>query len=306
LTPWQKEHLLYLEKTGQVDPTIQLEEEEEIEEATDEVEVSEEIQEETDERVSFADRLPKIKEYRSKKLYQRLFLLILLFLLPLLGTLYYISPLSKVSAITVVGNQKVPTETIVTESNLKNDESLWAQFFKRKTTVQQIKEKAPRVENATIQIVHWNQLQINVTEYQEVAWLVEGKEYLPILASGYVIQEPQKEAGQDKVIFEGFKDKKVILRALKAYDKLPKEIQEGISQVKYAPTKSNDQLLNLYMNDGNQVIVNISNMSSQMEYYPQVAKEMDKKGVIDMEVGIFAYPYQVSESTTETEAEEKE
>jgi hypothetical protein len=25
-----------------------------------------------------------------------------------------------------------------------------------------------------------------------------------------------------------------------------------------------------------------------------------------MEVGIFAYPYQVSESTTETEAEEKE
>lgn len=305
MTPWQKEHLLYLEKTGQVDPTIQLEEEE-IEEATDEVEVSEEIQEETDERVSFADRLPKIKEYRSKKLYQRLFLLILLFLFPLLGTLYYISPLSKVSAITVVGNQKVPTETIVNESNLKNDESLWAQFFNRKTTVQQIKEKAPRVENATIQIVHWNQLQINVTEYQEVAWLVEGKEYLPILASGYVIQEPQKEAGQDKVIFEGFKDKKVILRALKAYDKLPKEIQEGISQVKYAPTKSNDQLLNLYMNDGNQVIVNISNMSSQMEYYPQVAKEMDKKGVIDMEVGIFAYPYQVSESTTETEAEEKE
>jgi len=305
LTPWQKEHLLYLEKTGQVDSTIQLEEEEKIEESTDEVEVSEEIQEESDERVSFADRLPKIKEYRSKKLYQRLFLLILLFLLPLLGTLYYISPLSKVSAITVMGNQKVPTETIVNESNLKNDESLWAQFFNRKTTVQQIKEKAPRVEHATIQIVHWNQLQINVTEYQEVAWLVEGKEYLPILASGYVIQEPQKEAGQDKVIFEGFKDKKVILRTLKAYDKLPKEIQEGISQVKYAPTKSNDQLLNLYMNDGNQVIVNISNMSSQMEYYPQVAKEMDKKGVIDMEVGIFAYPYQVSESTIETTAEEK-
>ncbi|HPJ00555.1 MAG TPA: FtsQ-type POTRA domain-containing protein [Enterococcus sp.] len=305
MTPWQKEHLLYLEKTGQVDSTIQLEEEEKIEESTDEVEVSEEIQEESDERVSFADRLPKIKEYRSKKLYQRLFLLILLFLLPLLGTLYYISPLSKVSAITVMGNQKVPTETIVNESNLKNDESLWAQFFNRKTTVQQIKEKAPRVEHATIQIVHWNQLQINVTEYQEVAWLVEGKEYLPILASGYVIQEPQKEAGQDKVIFEGFKDKKVILRTLKAYDKLPKEIQEGISQVKYAPTKSNDQLLNLYMNDGNQVIVNISNMSSQMEYYPQVAKEMDKKGVIDMEVGIFAYPYQVSESTIETTAEEK-
>lgn len=305
MTPWQKEHLLYLEKTGQVDSTIQLEEEEKIEESTDEVEVSEEIQEESDERVSFADRLPKIKEYRSKKLYQRLLLLILLFLLPLLGTLYYISPLSKVSAITVMGNQKVPTETIVNESNLKNDESLWAQFFNRKTTVQQIKEKAPRVEHATIQIVHWNQLQINVTEYQEVAWLVEGKEYLPILASGYVIQEPQKEAGQGKVIFEGFKDKKVILRTLKAYDKLPKEIQEGISQVKYAPTKSNDQLLNLYMNDGNQVIVNISNMSSQMEYYPQVAKEMDKKGVIDMEVGIFAYPYQVSESTIETTAEEK-
>jgi len=47
-------------------------------------------------------------------------------------------------------------------------------------------------------------------------------------------------------------------------------------------------------------------MSSQMKYYPQVAKEMDEKGVIDMEVGIFAYPYQTSESTTETTAVEKE
>lgn len=283
---------------------MELEEEEELEDLEEIEEVTEE--EEIDERVSFADRLPKIKEYRSKKLYQRLILLILLFLIPLLGTLYYISPLSKVADITVVGNQKVPAESILNESNLKRDESLWTQFLNRRQTVKQIKEKAPRVEDASIRIVHWNQLQISVTEYQEVAWLVKGKEYLPILASGYIIQEPQKEAGQDKVIFEGFTDEKVILRTLRAYDNLPKEIQEGISQVKYAPSKSNDQLLNLYMNDGNQVIVNISNMSSQMKYYPQVAKEMDEKGVIDMEVGIFAYLYQTSESTTETTAVEKE
>ncbi|MBA0948564.1 cell division protein FtsQ, partial [Enterococcus gallinarum] len=58
--------------------------------------------------------------------------------------------------------------------------------------------------------------------------------------------------------------------------------------------ESNKNLIQLNMNDGNQVIVNIQNLASQMKYYPQVAKEMKEKGVIDMEVGIFSYPYSES------------
>ncbi len=54
------------------------------------------------------------------------------------------------------------------------------------------------------------------------------------------------------------------------------------------------------MNDGNQVIVNINNLANQMKYYSQVAKDMDEKGVIDMEVGIFSHPYGSTQETEES------
>jgi hypothetical protein len=39
---------------------------------------------------------------------------------------------------------------------------------------------------------------------------------------------------------------------------------------------------NVYMNDGNRVIVNISDLSEKMAYYSQVAEQMDKPGIVDM------------------------
>ena len=72
-----------------------------------------------------------------------------------------------------------------------------------------------------------------------------------------------------------------------SYNKLPQEIKQGISEIKYAPSKTNKDLINVYMNDGNRVIVNISDLSEKMAYYSQVAEQMDKPGIVDMEVGIF-------------------
>lgn len=232
-------------------------------------------------------------------MYRRLGLLLLLFFLPLIATIYYISPLNSVSKITVEGNQKVTSEQILKESDLQVHESLWQQYFDREVAEKNIISESTRIKSADITLVHLNQLNIKVEEYEEIALLVKGQTYLPILETGQVIDEPQEEADKNKLIFEDFSDESKILKTLEEYQKLAKEIQEGISQVKYAPSKNNDQLLTLYMNDGNQVIVNISNLASQMKYYPQVAKEMDEKGIIDMEVGIFAYPYPTSESTNE-------
>ncbi len=59
------------------------------------------------------------------------------------------------------------------------------------------------------------------------------------------------------------------------------------------------------MNDGNQVILNINNLANQMKYYSQVAKDMDEKGVIDMEVGIYSYPYSSTQETAESDSTEE-
>lgn len=317
LTPWQKEHLLYLESQG-IDPEIAEEPETEIlldktldsfeEEALDAPNEKDEgnSQSTIDKPFSFSDHLPNFKAYRDKKLRKRLLILVVIFLVPLLGSLYYISPLSKVSAVVVAENPLTPKEVLIESSQIVKDERLWPQFFARQRIATAIEKANPRVKKATITLQQWNQLHLHVEEYSESAYLVKGNDYLPILENGTILQEPQKEVTKGRVIVENFTDETLILETLKQYKELPEEIQDAISQITYAPSKKNEELLTIFMNDGNQVIVGISKLADHMKYYLQVAKEMSEKGVIDMEVGIYSYSYPSNETEEEENTESSE
>lgn len=317
LTPWQKEHLLYLESQG-IDPEIAEEPETEIlldktldsfeEEALDASNEKDEgnSQSTIDKPFSFSDHLPNFKAYRDKKLRKRLLILVVIFLVPLLGSLYYISPLSKVSAVVVAENPLTPKEALIESSQIVKNERLWPQFFARQRIATAIEKANPRVKKATITLQQWNQLHLHVEEYSESAYLVKGNDYLPILENGTILQEPQKEVTKGRVIVENFTDETLILETLKQYKELPEEIQDAISQITYAPSKKNEELLTIFMNDGNQVIVGISKLADHMKYYLQVAKEMSEKGVIDMEVGIYSYSYPSNETEEEENTESSE
>ena len=317
LTPWQKEHLLYLESQG-IDPEIAEEPETEIlldktldsfeEEALDAPNEKDEgnSQSTIDKPFSFSDHLPNFKAYRDKKLRKRLLILVVIFLVPLLGSLYYISPLSKVSAVVVAENPLTPKEALIESSQIVKNERLWPQFFARQRIATAIEKANPRVKKATITLQQWNQLHLHVEEYSESAYLVKGNDYLPILENGTILQEPQKEVTKGRVIVENFTDETLILETLKQYKELPEEIQDAISQITYAPSKNNEELLTIFMNDGNQVIVGISKLADHMKYYLQVAKEMSEKGVIDMEVGIYSYSYPSNETEKEENTESSE
>ncbi len=317
LTPWQKEHLLYLESQG-IDPEIAEEPETEIlldktldsfeEEALDAPNEKDEgnSQSTIDKPFSFSDHLPNFKAYRDKKLRKRLLILVVIFLVPLLGSLYYISPLSKVSAVVVAENPLTPKEALIESSQIVKDERLWPQFFARQRIATAIEKANPRVKKATITLQQWNQLHLHVEEYSESAYLVKGNDYLPILENGTILQEPQKEVTKGRVIVENFTDETLILETLKQYKELPEEIQDAISQITYAPSKKNEELLTIFMNDGNQVIVGISKLADHMKYYLQVAKEMSEEGVIDMEVGIYSYSYPSNETEEEENTESSE
>ena len=317
LTPWQKEHLLYLESQG-IDPEIAEEPETEIlldktldsfeKEALDASNEKDEgnSQSTIDKPFSFSDHLPNFKAYRDKKLRNRLLILVVIFLVPLLGSLYYISPLSKVSAVVVAENPLTPKEALIESSQIVKNERLWPQFFARQRIATAIEKANPRVKKATITLQQWNQLHLHVEEYSESAYLVKGNDYLPILENGTILQEPRKEVTKGRVIVENFTDETLILETLKQYKELPEEIQDAISQITYAPSKNNEELLTIFMNDGNQVIVGISKLADHMKYYLQVAKEMSEKGVIDMEVGIYSYSYPSNETEEEENTESSE
>lgn len=229
-----------------------------------------------------------------------------IFLIPLAGASYYISPLSNLSGVKVKVQENVPKEKILASADFSIGERLWPQFFNRQVAAEKVTKENPRIKSTTVSLENWNHLLIEVNEFAEVAYLVKGNQYLPILENGKIIQEPIKNIDNRYVILEGFSKEPVILETIEEYEKLPSEIQDSISQIKLTPSEKNAELMTLFMNDGNQVFVNISDFSKQMKYYLQVAKEMKEKGIVDMEVGIYTYPYskKEEEKTENSQTEE--
>lgn len=252
---------------------------------------------------SFLERLPNIRHERNRRLVRRSSILIGLFAIPALLLLYYISPLGKLGGVSVKGNEKISTEIIKKELNFTVGDNLWSQYFDRKDHVKNLKKQELQIENAEIHINGFNHFEVQVKEYPEVAYLESNGKYSPVISSGKIIPIEVEKSNGELPILESFTGSKRILKVLEGYKELSGEVKQGISQIKYAPTSENKELLEIFMNDGNKVLVSINDLGSKMKYYPQIAKEMsDKqiKGVVDMEAGIYSYPYEENSATEDS------
>ncbi|BDQ45768.1 MULTISPECIES: cell division protein FtsQ/DivIB [Enterococcus] len=308
LTPWQKQNQEYLKKQAEEAASKGENEQAEViitlQEQSQEEPQQHLPQETVEEEEHFADRLPNVKKTRNKRLYRRL-----AFILTCLGTailvaLYFVSPLSRLSEVTVSGNKSVESQAIIQQSKLETGSGLWEQYSNRNYFSANIQKKFPIIKKANIKLNGINSFKIDIQEYQIVALAATKGGYHPILENGKTLAETTKAAESGKPIFENFKEDKLIPELMASYNKLPQEIKQGISEIKYAPSKTNKDLINVYMNDGNRVIVNISDLSEKMAYYSQVAEQMDKPGIVDMEVGIFSYPYEKESEETGSEVSE--
>lgn len=318
LTPWQKENLEYMKKQGDnpiwqpsllkrnaKDTTAQATEANKTEGHAEEddtdvfIETNLESEKKKPSYESFADRLPNIKKQRNYRLYRRLTLIVSILLSAVLIALYFVSPLSKLENIKVVGSTNTDSKTIIKHSGLTEGKGIWEQLWDRSLYEKKIQRAVPRVRDANISLSGINSVEIKVNEYKVVALESDGEKYHPILENGKILDETLNVAESGKPIFENFQDESLIKELMLSYTELSSEIKHGISEIKYAPSAVNKELVNLYMNDGNRVLVNIPQLSEKMSYYPQVAKQMEQAGIIDMEVGIFSYPYG-NESTTES------
>jgi cell division protein FtsQ len=326
LTPWQKANRMYLNRkskkkseTENDDPDQTMNESEEPEETgkteeqaketavihTEQEENEQESRENGPYNGSFVKRLPNLKSQRNKVLIRRLSLIISILLIPLLFFIYYVSPYSKLAAVDVSGNTVVSSQEVKESANLTLGRNFWPQYWHKQEHIDRLKEEQPRIKDASIKISSMNHFKLTVSEYKEVALVAKNNDYSPVLENGTVLDEKVENPTKNLPILEGFDSDKKIKQLMEQYNKLSSELQKAISEIKYTPTSSNKNLLLLYMNDGNQVIINITNLPDQMKFYSQVAKEMDEKGTIDMEVGIFSYPNESTEETGQTEQTEQ-
>ena len=234
---------------------------------------------------------PKSHEaFLTKKVRTQLYVVVTILSIALLITLYYMTPLSSLEKINVVGNATVSTQEVIQKSQFKTGQRLWHQYFARDKAVARI-DRLPGVKSVSISLNHWNQLTIRLTEYPVVGYAsVDKIKYSPILSDGTIVTSQVANKKPDGILYTGFKQGSFLSSVIKAYQKVPENVRKLVTQITATPTKSNPQLVTLYMKDGNQVKIDGTQMS-KLKYYPQVASQMSNTGVIDMEVGIYSYPY---------------
>ncbi|MDR1521280.1 MAG: FtsQ-type POTRA domain-containing protein [Streptococcaceae bacterium] len=243
---------------------------------------------------SFQERLPKLKRQRNKKLIKQLLLIFSVFIFSILFMLYFISPFSKLEKIKVRGVVNLSKAEIIKASKLAKNKGILKQFFKKSTYERNIKKFSPRVSFAKIKISGINQFIIEVAEYREAAYEVDQKsqKYRPILSTGRLMNESIEKPKADLPKLKNFnKNKKEILSVMKQCSKLKDSLRSLITYITLTPTSFNPNLVILSMKDGNEVKISSENISSRLNFYPNIVKKMRKNGVINMEVGAYSYPF---------------
>lgn len=252
--------------------------------------------------VSLEDRLPKLKEQRKKRANRRLIILLFLFFLFVSGFIYVQSPYSRVGEINVKGNKFLTSEKIRKESGL-TEKTIVLNI--RKSEIEKQLLQLPEVKKAIIQISFPNQINIEVKEYNQLAYkFTDGRAKL-ILENGHTSNSQSTEPAPFLKKFDEKQPLNMIVKQLKA---MPIEIRQSISEIVLSPKKTDPSSIVAYMNDGNEVRATIRTFAQKMVYYPELVKQLDpnEKGVIDLEVGFFFKSYQSLEAKKKGSSKEKQ
>lgn len=241
-------------------------------------------------RPVYDQNLPKLKKKRKQRLKKHEKVLLTIFTTIAMVTLYFILPFSRVTSVKINNTYPESKDEILQATGLRYYESLFVVWPKAEQIKQQVKQKVPSVKTVEV-LFQGSHITINAKEYPMVGYFKKGSHYYRLTSFGAVsIQELKSTSGKYPV-FYGFRKAKVLKMTAQKYMQLPAEIKQGISEIHAIPSKVDPQKIKLYMNDGNQVIAKASTFGQKMKYYSNISANMEKPGIVDLEVGAYSYPY---------------
>lgn len=221
---------------------------------------------------------------------------------------YFISPLSKVGAITIVGTQHVYDQTVLEESAIKNGDSVIQTAQNMEEVGKKITENIPQISETSIAISGFNEVVINVEEFGTVAYIAQEGSYLRVLENGKVLDDVYAVSLGNQPVLSNFTEGQALDLMIEELSLLEEPILNLISEVELVEHRTNPLFIQVYMNNGNRVLSSIPSFSEKIPYYPQlVAAVSGQKGVFDMEVGVYFIPFMDGEEINEeTEVDESE
>ena len=215
--------------------------------------------------------------------------ILFLSLLLLVVSAYLLSPYATMKDIRVEGTVQTTADDIRQASGIQDSDYTINLLLDKTKYEEQIKSNY-WVESAQLVYQFPTKFTIKVKEYDIVAYYVSGESHYPILSSGQLETSSVSLVSlPETYISVLFNDSEQIKTFTSELSQISPELKSAIQKVELAPSKVTSDLIRLTMNDSDEVLVPLSEMSKKLSYYSKIKPQLSEPSVIDMEAGIYSY-----------------
>ena len=215
--------------------------------------------------------------------------ILFLSLLLLVVSAYLLSPYATMKDIRVEGTVQTTDDDIRQASGIQDSDYTINLLLDKAKYEEQIKSNY-WVESAQLVYQFPTKFTIKVKEYDIVAYYVSGESHYPILSSGQLETSSVSLVSlPETYISVLFNDSEQIKTFTSELSQISPELKSAIQKVELAPSKVTSDLIRLTMNDSDEVLVPLSEMSKKLPYYSKIKPQLSEPSVIDMEAGIYSY-----------------
>ncbi|RSI79658.1 Cell division protein DivIB [Streptococcus mitis] len=215
--------------------------------------------------------------------------ILFLSLLVLVVSAYLLSPYATMKDIRVEGTVQTTADDIRQASGIQDSDYTINLLLDKTKYEEQIKSNY-WVESAQLVYQFPTKFTIKVKEYDIVAYYVSGESHYPILSSGQLETSAVSLVSlPETYISVLFNDSEQIKTFTSELSQISPELKSAIQKVELSPSKVTSDLIRLTMNDSDEVLVPLSEMSKKLPYYSKIKPQLSEPSVIDMEAGIYSY-----------------
>ena len=210
-------------------------------------------------------------------------------LLLLIVSAYLLSPYATMKDIRVEGTVQTTADDIRQASGIQDSDYTINLLLDKVKYEEQIKSNY-WVESAQLVYQFPTKFTIKVKEYDIVAYYISGENHYPILSSGQLETSSVSLVSLPETYLSVlFNDSEQIKTFTSELSQISPELKAAIQKVELAPSKVTSDLIRLTMNDSDEVLVPLSEMSKKLPYYSKIKPQLSEPSVVDMEAGIYSY-----------------
>ena len=210
-------------------------------------------------------------------------------LLLLIVSAYLLSPYATMKDILIEGTVQTTADDIRQASGIQDSDYTINLLLDKAKYEEQIKSNY-WVESAQLVYQFPIMFTIKVKEYDIVAYYISGENHYPILSSGQLETSSVSLVSLPETYLSVlFNDSEQIKTFTSELAQISPELKAAIQKVELSPSKVTSDLIRLTMNDSDEVLVPLSEMSKKLPYYSKIKPQLSEPSVIDMEAGIYSY-----------------